>query len=134
MLKIKQSGFSLIELMITVAIVGILASVAYPAYTNQIVKTRRVDTQRELTNFAQSMERYFTSNGRYVTVVGGATCGVSAPAATTFYTFASSNCSDNTFTITATPVNTSSQKDDGTLTLNQQGVRGGSVNNGNWVK
>lgn len=130
----NQFGFTLIELMIVVAIVGVLASIAYPSYLGQVVKTRRVDVQRELVTFAQSMERYYTVNGRYVTTLGGNVCGASVPVNTTLYTFATSNCTDNTFTITATPVVGGSQANDGTQTLNHQGVRGGSVNGGNWGK
>lgn len=130
----RQNGFSLIELLIAVAIVGILASVAYPSYQSHIIKTRRVDAQRELMIFSQAMERYYTTNGRYVTTLGGNTCGIPDPVQTATYTFSASNCADNTFTITATPVATSTQQNDGTLTLTHQGVRGGSLNNGNWIK
>lgn len=133
-LSICQRGFTLIELMIVVAVVGILASIAYPSYQSSVVKTRRVDVQRELLSYSQSMERYYTANGRYVTLTGGNVCGATLPVNTGFYTFQASNCADNTFTVTATPVNTSSQNNDGTQTLNHQGIRGGSVNSGNWAK
>ena len=56
----RQGGFTLIELMITVAIIGILAAVAYPAYTEQVAKGRRADARVRLVAAQQWMERYYT--------------------------------------------------------------------------
>ena len=119
-----QAGFTLIELMVTVVIIAILASVALPSYNGQVVKSRRTDVQRVLVSHAQSLERYFTTNGRYVTTVGGTTCGVANPATTTGYTLGTV-CADTTFTITATVVSGSSQASDGNQTLTNTGARTG---------
>lgn len=61
----KQSGFTLIELMIVVAIVGILAGIAWPSYQEHVRSTRRADAQGALMGLAQAMERHFTQNGTY---------------------------------------------------------------------
>ena len=61
----SRAGFTLIELMIVVAIVAILAAIAYPSYTNYIVKTRRVAAASCLSEYANYMERYYTTNLRY---------------------------------------------------------------------
>ena len=73
--KLKLKGFSLIEIMIVVVIIGILASIVVPSYRDQVRASRRADVQRLLVERSQALERYFTSNGRYVTVAGGNACG-----------------------------------------------------------
>jgi type IV pilus assembly protein PilE len=63
-----QQGFTLIELMVVVAIIGILASVAYPSYIDQVRKGNRVEGKAALMRASQSMERFFTARGRYPSV------------------------------------------------------------------
>lgn len=55
----KELGFTLMELLITVAIIGILASVAYPSYTDFVVRSNRSEAQRELMRFANLQEQVF---------------------------------------------------------------------------
>lgn len=64
-----QAGFSLLELMIVVAIIGILASIAYPSYQEQVASGKRVDAQANLLSLAQHMEREYTENGTYIGAV-----------------------------------------------------------------
>lgn len=61
----KHQGFTLIELMITIAILGILAAIAYPSYTAQVQKSRRADAQVALQEIAQRQEAYFLHNRSY---------------------------------------------------------------------
>ena len=63
--QLKQAGFTLMELMITVAVVGILAAVAYPSFTEQIARSRRTEAQTVLIAGQQWMERFYSENYRY---------------------------------------------------------------------
>lgn len=67
MKQIRSRGFTLIELMIVVAVVGILAAIAYPAYTDSIVKGRRAQGRTALVELMQQQERYMTQNNTYLT-------------------------------------------------------------------
>ncbi len=62
----QQRGFTLIELMIVVAVIGILAAVAYPAYTDSVLKGRRAQGRTALAELMQQQERYMTQNNCYL--------------------------------------------------------------------
>lgn len=70
---LKQGGFTLIELMITVAVVGILAAIAYPSYQEFVAKSRRAGGKAVLAMGQQWMERFYSENFSYRTVRGSTT-------------------------------------------------------------
>jgi type IV pilus assembly protein PilE len=73
MTRQRNRGFTLVELMIALAVVGLLAAVAYPSYQQQVAKGRRTDAKQSLLELAQKMERFYTERGTYA----GATLGSS---------------------------------------------------------
>ncbi|HMW41936.1 MAG TPA: type IV pilin protein [Plasticicumulans sp.] len=134
----QTAGFTLMELMITVAIVGILAAIAYPSYQDSVRKSRRGDAKAALLENAGFMERYYSTNFRYTATAGTADCPTlpvqclprevaSASCGTdtrVYYTIAGT-CANLTFTLTATPKPGSPQASDtcGSLTVDQTGAR-----------
>lgn len=103
-LTYHSRGFTLIELMIAVVVVGILASIALPSYTEYIARARRADAQAQLLNASQFVERYFTANGTYVAVALPTPLAQSPESGTAQYTVTLSNILQMTYTLTAAPV------------------------------
>ncbi|MBI44014.1 type IV pilin protein [uncultured Marinobacter sp.] len=123
----EAAGFTLIELMIVVAIIGIIAAIAYPSYQEHVRKTRRSVAQADLMELAQWMERQYAQDYSYLDGGNAPTLPftVSPRSGTAFYNLSfSGNVTQNAFTLQAVP--TGAQSDDrcGTLTLDSAGTRG----------
>lgn len=71
-----QKGFTLIELMIVLAIIGILAGIAYPTYMSFVRKTNRVEAKTDLMDAAQRLQRCYTAYGSFITSPGDNSCAV----------------------------------------------------------
>lgn len=89
----KQKGFTLIELMIVVTIIGILASIAVPAYGDYVIRGKLVDATAQLSDARVRLEQFYQDNRTYV--------GWACPAATKYFTFACAQA-PSTYTVTAT--------------------------------
>lgn len=126
MLRFRRSGrasagFTLVELMITVAVLAVLVTIAYPAYQGQMLKARRTDAKVSLMNTAQALERCFTQYSAY----NHSSCPtVPATSDEGYYTLAATTLTATTYTLTATPV--SSDPDCGNFTLTHTGAEGAS--------
>lgn len=126
-----KRGFSLIELLITVAVIALLARVALPSYQHYLVKGSRVAVQTELLQLASLQEKIYLNTSRYSANVtksyNGTSAGTNGLGATGTskdgkYTITVDTPADGqTFTLTATPVTGSAQAGDGDITLNQSG-------------
>lgn len=120
-------GFTLIELMITVAIIGILAAVVYPNYTESVNKGRRSECKSAILQTATLLERFYTTNNTYSATMadigGKAFSGNSANASACTLTIAPFDVADTTlrngFIVTGTPTRTDAKC--GNLTLAHQG-------------
>ncbi|BDU21009.1 type IV pilin protein [Dyella sp. GSA-30] len=117
----RQSGFTLIEIMIVVMIVAILAAIAIPAYHRYVVRAHRTDATRTLLDLAGRQEHYFYSNNTYttdVTALGGTTT-----MAGQFYAVAITSADTKNFSITATAIGLQATEDTecGNFTINRQG-------------
>jgi type IV pilus assembly protein PilE len=121
MMKHKNNGFTLIEVLIAVAIISILASVAYPSYVNQINKSRRSDGHLALLSAAQQLERCKTTSFTY------AGCNVitgSSESPEKFYKLSIDNLTATAYELTATPQNQQvGDVDCGSLTLDENATR-----------
>ncbi len=127
----RTRGFTLIELMITVAIVAILAGVAIPAYEKYVTRGKLADAFSSLTSINLAMQQYYQDNRSYLDVTSSNTpdpypCASANLPTSQYFTFTCTTSSSNANAFTATATGTSSDLTAGhalTYTINQDGTR-----------
>jgi len=120
----KKNGFTLIELMITIAIIGILAAIAYPSYLDSVRKTDRANAQAAVLETVSFMERFFTENNTYAGAVPAITSDK--------YTISLTAQSASTYTVQALPSGSQTSDICGTMTINQTGAKTTTGTAGCW--
>jgi type IV pilus assembly protein PilE len=129
-------GFTLIELMVVVAIIGILSAIAYPSYTESIAKSKRAEARAQLLEVGQFMQRFYSQNDRYDQTNAAPAVAATIPAAlatvpkgasvaSANYTisFVANSLLPNAFSLSAVRVNSMVNDKCGTLLLNSVGQR-----------
>jgi type IV pilus assembly protein PilE len=122
-----QKGFTLIELMIVVVIIGILASIAYPSYLDYVTQARRSEAMNALAEVRIEQEKWRASHNSFAASPGE--LGLSVETESGYYSLAiilDSATSNSSFSVTATPQNEQAEDDCGTFAVDRNGPTSGA--------
>jgi type IV pilus assembly protein PilE len=129
---VRSRGFTLLELVITCAIVAILAAIAYPSYTNSVQKSRRSEATSALLGIASQMERWSTEKSTYATATLGSGGVYADHTENSYYTLSLTGLTATTYTVRATPAGVQAADPCGAFTYTEQGIK--DVSGGTWTK
>lgn len=120
----KQAGFTLIELMMTIAVIGIIMVIAWPNYQQYIAKGKRAEAQSFLMDLTQRQQQFLLDSRRYAADLDELGMDMPANVDENYTLEAFETTSPPPYIqITLTPKTTKAQKDDGTLTIDSVGVK-----------
>ena len=120
----KHQGFTLIEMMIVVAIIGVLAAIAYPSYQQYVIKTKRTDMMSEMHNIASEIQSRKLAQGAYSNALVTGLGGDYPKQGNALYTITfTPNPLTSEWSIIATPKATSQMANDGNLSIDFQNVK-----------
>ena len=121
-IRVKRSGFTLIELMVVIVVIGVLMGIAVPSYFEQVKRARRADAREALSDLATRQEQFFLDNKVYTNDVND--LGRGASSVNDYYNIGIPVFTSTTYTLQATAVGTQVKDTDcPALTLDQAGVR-----------
>ena len=128
MMRNRTRGFTLIEMMIVVAVLGIIVALGYPSYQEQVRKARRAEGMGELLEMADRLERRYSDQGTYAGINADALYGISTadntrPTTNGHYKLSIDSADTVQFTISAAPQGPQTKDKCGTFTMSSQGVK-----------
>lgn len=134
----KGAGFTLVEVMIAVVIIGLLAAIAIPAFTDSVRKSRRAEAFSALSAVQQAQERWRGNHASYSSALANTATGsnpanglgIAATTASGYYGIAISGASATGYTVTATGVSETSQAADGACKVLAARMNGGNLEYG----
>lgn len=121
--RTRGAGFTLIELMIGVAVVAVLTAIAYPSYAKQVAKGRRAEAKAALLAVAQKMERFYTERATYVGAALGSGGIYAATSEKGYYNLSITAQTSTGFTIKAAPTGVQASDSCGSFLYNDAGTK-----------
>jgi type IV pilus assembly protein PilE len=125
-MKFRLRGFTLIELMVTVAVVAILAAIAYPSFLDQVRKSRRSAGKAVLLQTVQNIERFYTLSNSYASAVTSVVGASGVLSENGYYLVTSASATSSTYSLSATPQGGQASDRCQTLTIDQLAQKGTS--------